>query len=166
MTTDQHDHDEQNINQSSTSNTDEALSLFGEFSSDVLAQINKSDSNFNKCLIKLIRSYKKMNTAQNSSCLSSYGKMFLKASTKGRIKVQPAAVSRRKVFNGSRQKQDCTRKRKLDLPYRKQNKKRNHNLSENIANNQLPAKKAGRTMTSVTRCPLKKKKVATKVEKP
>ena len=157
--------DQQGLNPRSTSNTDEALSLFQEFHSEVLDQIKKNDSNFNKCIIKFVHSYKKMNVSQNSSCLSSYGKMFSKSLARGRIKVQPAAVSRRRVFNGSRQKQDSSRKRKLDLPHRKQNKKRPHKLSENIANNELPAKKAGRTMTSVTRCIVKKKKAAKKVEK-
>ena len=83
-----------------------------------------------------------MNVSENTSCLSSYGKMFLNPSARGKIKVQPTAVARKKKRNGSRQKQDSSRKRKLELPNRKIDVKRTHCLSKIIDMNQAPAKKA------------------------
>ena len=52
--------------------------------------------------------------SQNSSSLSCCGKTYLD-SRRGKIKVQPTAVSIRKFKNGSRQKQDTSRKSKLEL---------------------------------------------------
>ena len=124
----------------------------------------KGDSNFNKAIVKFIKNYNKMNLSQNTSSLSCYGKMFLNAS-RGKIKVQPTAVARRKVKNGSRQKTDTSRKRKLDLPTRKVSTKREHYLSKIIDSNKPSAKKAGRTMTSTTRSYTKKTTKVTKLEK-
>ena len=59
-----------------------------------------------------------MNVSQNSSSLSYYSKTYLD-SGRGKIKVQPTAVSRRKFKNGSRQKEDTSRKRKLELSNRR-----------------------------------------------
>ena len=120
--------------------------------------INNNDSSFHKSVTKFSKNFKKLNLLQNTSCLSSYGKTFLCASARGKIKVQPAAVARRKSKNGSRQKQDTSIKKQLNLPIRKQSVKRKHNLSQNVAMNQAPAKKAGRTMVSCTTYPKKKVK--------
>ena len=119
-----------------------------------------NDSNFNKSIIKFKDRYTKMNRNQNSSLLSCYGKTFLDARKRGKIKVQPAAVSRRISKNGSRQKQDTNRKRKLEFPNRKISTKRDHNIGKIIKLNVPPAKKSGRTMISSTTYPARKEKVS------
>ena len=101
-----------------------------------------------------------MSMNQNSSLLSCYGKTYLDARKRGKIKVQPAAVSRRISKNGSRQKQDTNRKRKLELPNRRISTKRDHNLGKLIKLNVPPAKKSGHTMVSNTTYPVRKEKIS------
>ena len=103
-----------------------------------------------------------MNVSQNSSLLSCYGKTHLN-SLRGKIKVQPTAVSRRKFKNGSRQKQDTSRKRKLELPNRIVTLKREHNLAKIVKFNKPSAKSSGRTMSSTTTYPTRKEKILSTV---
>ena len=125
-------------------------------------QILRNDTNFNKSFIKFEDKYKKMNVSQNSSLLSCYGKTHLN-SLRGIIKVQPTAVSRRKFKNGSRQKQDTSRKRKLKLPNRRVTLKREHNLAKIVKFNKPSAKSSGRTMSSTTTYPTRKEKILSTV---
>ena len=100
-----------------------------------------------------------MNVSQNSSSLTYYGKTYLD-SWKEKIKVQPIAVfSRRKFKNGSRQKQDTSRKRKLELPNRRVTLKWKQNFAKIVKFNKLSAKKSGRTVSSTTTYLIRKEKV-------
>ena len=125
-------------------------------------QIETGDTNFHNAIIKFASSYTKMGLSQAVSSLCCFGKNFLDVRFKGKIKVQPAAVSRRRHKNGSRQKVDKSRKRKLELPNRKLTVKREHKLSKLIESDKPPAKKAGRTMISVTTYPKRKNKICKK----
>ena len=93
-----------------------------------------------------------MNVCQNSSSLSCYGKTYLD-SRRAKTKVQPTAFCRRKFKNGSRQKQDTSRKRKLELPNRRV--KREHNFFKTVKFNKPSAKKYDSTMSSATTLPTK-----------
>ena len=103
-----------------------------------------------------------MNMSQNSSSLSCYGKTYLD-SLRGKIKVQPTAVSRRMFKNGSRQKQDTSQKRKLELPNRKVTLKREHNFAKVVKFNKPSAKKSGRTVSSTTTYSTRKEKFLSSV---
>ena len=92
------------------SETDKALAALDRLYDKLKEQVLGNDTNFNKSFIKFENRYKKLNVSQNSSSLSCYGKTYLD-SLRGKIKVQPTAVSRRKFKNSSRQGQDTTRKR-------------------------------------------------------
>ena len=109
-----------------------------------------------------------MNVSQNSSSLSCYGKTYLD-SLRGKFKVLPSAVSRRKFENGSRQEQDTSRKRKLELPNRRVTLKREHDFAKIVKFNISSTKKSGRKMSSTTRYPTRKEKnlssVAAKTDK-
>ena len=94
---------------------DETLKAFSDWATEIVDQIEKGDHNFNKAIVKFTKSYNKMNLSQNTSSLHCYGKTFLKA-CRGKIKVQPTAVARRKIKNGAHQKTDTCQKRKLDPP--------------------------------------------------
>ena len=90
-----------------------------------------------------------MNVCQSSSSLSCNGKTYLD-SRRGETKVQPNAFSRREFKNGSRQKQDTSRKRKLELPNRRVTLKREHNFVKTVKFNKPSAKKYDSTMSSTT----------------
>ena len=99
-----------------------------------------------------------MNVCQSSSSLTCNGKTYLD-SRRGETKVQPNAFSRREFKNGSRQKQDTSRKRKLELPNRRVTLKREHNFVKTVKLNKPSAKKYDSTMSSTATLPTKKNKV-------
>ena len=103
-----------------------------------------------------------MNVNQNSSSLSCYGKTYLD-SLRGKIKVQPTAVSRKRLKNGSRQKQDASRKRKLESPNTRVALKTEHNFAKTVKFDKPSAKKSGRTMSSTTTYPTRKEKILSTV---
>ena len=103
-----------------------------------------------------------MNVNQNSSSLSCYGKTYLD-SLRGKIKVQPTAVSRRRFKNGSRQKQDASRKRKLEPSNRRVALKKEHNFAKTVKFDKQSAKKSARTMSSTTTYPTGKEKILSTV---
>ena len=77
--------------------------------------------------------------------------------------MQPTAVSGRKFKNGSRQKQDTSWKKKLELPSRRVTLKREHNFAKIVKFNKPSAKKSGRTMSSTTTYPTRKENVLSTV---
>ena len=103
-----------------------------------------------------------MNLSQNSSSLSCYGKTYLD-SRRGRIKAQPTAVSRSKLKNSNRQKQDTSRKRKLELRNRRVSLKREHNFAKIVTFNKASAKKSSRIMSSTTTYLTRKERVLSSV---
>ena len=70
--------------------------------------------------------------------------------------MQPTSVSRRKLKNGSRQKEGASRKRKLELTERRVTLKREESFSKRVKINKPSAKKSGRTMSSTTTYPTRK----------
>ncbi len=73
---------------------------------------------------------------------------------RNKIKVQPEAVKRRKTANGSRQKQskgNCQEFRSSIPNNTHIQGKRLHKFAKNVSNNEPVAKKAGRSMASVTK---------------
>ena len=99
-----------------------------------------------------------MNLTQNSSSLICYGNTYLN-SRKGKIKVQPSAVSRSNFKNGSRQKQDTSRKRRLELFNRRATPKRELNFANIVKFDKLSAKKSDPTMSSTTTYLTRKERV-------
>ena len=89
---------------------------------------------------------------------SSYSLKITKATVRNakrnKIKVQPEAVKRRKTANGSRQKQSKRNHQEFrsSIPSNTQVQgKRLHEFAKNVFNNEPVAKKAGRSMASVTK---------------
>ena len=89
---------------------------------------------------------------------SSYSLKITKAAVRNakrnKIKVQPEAVKRRKTANGSRQKQGKRNHQEFrrSIPSHTQVQcKRLHEFAKNVFNNEPVAKKAGRSMASVTK---------------
>ena len=118
--------------------------------------IEVGDVNFNKGLMKITKAYLENSISVNASALHCFSKTFRENSVRGRIKVQPGAVSRRTHKNGSRQKQDNHRKN-ITLSHQILTKKRGHVFSEHMSKNQACPKKARRSMISNTTYPKKKK---------
>ena len=144
------------------SRSEDALAALDKIYNHMKDDIGKGDRNFNEAIIKFERKYSNLNIGQNATALSCYGKTFCNPTKRGKIKVQPAAVSRRLKKNGSRQKQDSSRCKKMELPERRITKKREHSISKVIEANQPAAKKAGRSMLSIS---TSKKRVKSKTDK-
>ena len=73
---------------------------------------------------------------------------------RNKIKVQPEAVKRRKTANGSRQKQSKGNHQEIRSPIANNTQaqgKRLHEFAKNVFNNEPVAKKAGRSMSTVTK---------------
>ena len=88
---------------------------------------------------------------QQATSLKITAKASLKRAKKGKIHVQPEAVKRRKIQNGSRKavvKGMIVKKNPFNVEI---SKKRIHNFSLNVKNNEAISKKAGRTMSSKTK---------------
>ena len=124
---------------------------------DVLSEkISQGNTEFNKAILTFAKRFDKLSENQLLSALHSVGSIFV-GKARSRIKVQPTAVSRRKSKIGSRRKQDTKRVfSNKELPIRLIKTKRKHNISEVVDKNQPSAKKAGRSMVSVTTYPKKK----------
>ena len=90
-----------------------------------------------------------MNVSQRNSSLSCYCKTYLD-SRRGKIKVQPTAVSRSKFKKGSKQKRHATGKRKIEMLNRRFTRKTEHNFVKIVKFNKTSAKKSGRTVSSTT----------------
>ena len=119
-------------------------------------KINQGNTEFNKAVLAFAKRFGKLSENQLQCALHSFGSIFI-GKARGRIKVQPTAVSRRKSKIGSRRKQDTKRVSSTkELPTRLIKTKRKHNISEVVDKNQPSAKKAGRSMISVTTHPKKK----------
>ena len=130
-----------------------ALESLNKLNVQLELDINVGDINFNEGFVKMVDSYLKNNIYMNASALHLYSKLFRRSVARGRKKVQPGAVSRRVHKNGSRQKQD-TSKKNITLPHRLITRKRKHNFSLNISKSEQCPKKSGRTMLTSTAYPL------------
>ena len=90
--------------------------------------------------------------SQSNTSLKITATASLKRARKGKIYVQPEAVKRRKLPDGSK-KSKCKGMSAKTNPFDKKQVqvKRPHNLSANISKNQAVPHKAGRTMGSKTK---------------
>ena len=135
--------------------------------------IHSNDSNFLRGINKFCDRVKKYPFSRLSSSLHSFGvststSIKVNATTslskvrKGKIYVQPGAVNRRKVKNGSKSALiKGMNVRKGAFGDKEVSKKRPHKLSVNVANNEMVPKKAGRHMFSKSRKLNKSKKQKT-----
>ena len=133
----------------------------------LLRKIDEHDSFLNKAIVKFVGRSTGMGNSKLTSALHTFGSTFFGAK-RGKIKVQPAAVARRKSKKGSRQKQDTSGGKSIlnNLPLRDLKTKRKHCFSEIAGKNQPSANKAGRSMTSVTKYQFAKvKKSSTSTKK-
>ena len=127
--------------------------------------VGQGNKDLDKALITFSMGVYSLGENQLISALHSFGGSFLSKSRR-RMQVQPAllreegykfnlallSVARRKSKIGSRQKQDTRGYgRSLDLPTRPITTKRKHSLSSVTNSNQPSAKKAGRSMISLTK---------------
>ena len=136
--------------------------------------VDKADPQLLSGIIKMKSRLERLSSNQISSAMHCFGSEFLYTkgisnktkAKKGRIRVQPTAVERRKkgqskthqmLPNGKSVKLETV----INLPNNSNySRKRRHCFSENVSDNVAVAKKAGRNMTSRTR-PLIKCRVKT-----
>ena len=130
--------------------TSKVLETFDQFYHSVVTDLQNGDGEFRKSVDKFLTRYDKFSLNQKKSALQSFGTTFI-GKSRGKIKVQPTAVSRRVSKIGSRQRQS-NNKTKV-LPNRRITLKRKHKLSEVVDLNVPSAKKAGRSMISNTKYP-------------
>ena len=81
-------------------------------------KIEERNKQYNTSISKFTKRSGKFNESQQISAFNSFGSIFV-GKAKGKIKVQPAAVSRRKSKVGSRQKQDTRKIHDLAKSYYK-----------------------------------------------
>ena len=131
--------------------TIEILEEFDNATSFLRQKIGCGNNGLETGIVKFSRRIHRLSENQLISALNTFGSNFLSKSRR-KIKVQPGSVSRRRSKIGSRTKQDSRGSRSsLSLPTRQISTKRKHCISDVINANQPSAKKAGRSMTSITR---------------
>lgn len=141
---------------------------------DVLQQMVKestADKSLYTGIAKMSRKLKSLSRNQISSALCKFGSpqfqrlqkssklSVMRRSQKSTINVQPSSVQRRKRKNGSKKAVrvgGSRSKMSNDLPRPLTQRKREHNISSNISNGVLPAKKHSKDMTSMLRPNVKK----------
>ena len=124
---------------------------------------NANDQNFLRGVLKFADRARKMSKsklASNFHCFGAEGvyntrtsaTSVVKKRKRGTISVQPEAVKRRKVKNGSKRRQNKGQTAKNN-PFQKVSAKtkREHRFAENVRRNDQVAKKAGRSMATKTR---------------
>ena len=134
-------------------NDGNVLEKFNLFYEDVVSKLQQGDEEYRKSILKFVSRYEKFSSNQRTSAFQSFGTVFV-GKARGKIKVQPTAVSRRKSKIGSRQKQDTSITK--SLPHRRITTKRKHSMTHIIDENVPSAKKAGRSMVSNTKYPIRK----------
>lgn len=125
--------------------------------------VDAADQNFMRGIMKFADRVKKMPKSKLTTGFHSFGAegvyntrlittYIVKRRKRGKIHVQPEAVKRRKVSNGSRKRQDKGQTAKNN-PFQPVagSAKRAHRFAENVRRNQQVAKKAGRSMATKTR---------------
>ena len=111
----------------------------------------QGNKDLDKGLLTFTKRVHRLSENQLISALHSFGGSFVSKSRR-RIQVQPGSVPRRKSKIGGRQKQDTRGSGlSLDLPVRSITTKRKHCFSSVTNSNKPSAKKAGRTMNSMTK---------------
>ena len=103
-----------------------------------------------------------------STRISSQARSVAKHYQKTKIGVQPEAVKRREIKNGTKRalkkgRPSAGLSSKLPVPIHL--RKREHSFSNNVINNEAVPKKAGRTMSSKCQNKMKKPVCKTKLEK-
>lgn len=94
--------------------------------------MQNGNEEFKNSIEKFLARCNKFSTNQRNSALQSFGSIFV-GKSRGTIKVQPTAVSRRVSQIGSRQRQSNNKTK--PLPNRRVTLKRKHNLSEPVSLN-------------------------------
>ncbi|XP_066936103.1 uncharacterized protein [Clytia hemisphaerica] len=134
---------------------EEASSALDNFFTFVKEEIETENTEFNSAIVKFVKRFESFSTSQKVSALHSFGSTF-SARRRTKIKVGPAAVSRRKSHIGSRQKQSTVATK--SLPQRRVSVKRKHSMKTTIDLNVPSAKKGGgEPMKSNTKTFTKKK---------
>ena len=119
--------------------TDDAI----QYINTRITALAKEDRTMQEGLLKMQRRMKNMSNARLISAIHQFGNEG-SSRKRGKIQVQPGAVTRRSSKNGSRQKQP-TRIRKLkSLPSRRITTLRPHTLSQLVEENIPIAKKSGK----------------------
>ena len=122
-----------------------------------------SDQNFLRGVLKFADRAQNMQNSKLATCFHSFGATgvynacqtttsIVKKARTGKIPVQPTAVGRRKVVNGTRRRQPQGQT-KINNPFKPVagKAKRTHQLACIVSNNEPVAKKAGRNMATKTR---------------
>ena len=141
----------------------EALEALDEAYEAIRSKIEIGDISLHHGVKKFNKRIQKMNTSQLSTHLHTFGTQqfrrknistssssLVKRSQKFKIGVQPEAVKRRRIRNGSKKALPKGKCSSL-LPVKPPSTKRKHNFAVNVINNEPVAKKAGRNMMSKTK---------------
>ena len=141
----------------------EALDSLSKAFETLRAKVENGEKSLLLGVTKFQKRIEKMNASQLASHLHTFGvqqfrrknitsasSSLLKRSQKFKIGVQPEAVKRRKIKNGSKRAL-AKGKSSMMLPIKSVSYKRKHEFSLNVQNNEPVAKKAGRSMMSKTK---------------
>jgi hypothetical protein len=126
-------------------------------------KLDGSDQNLLGRVLKFADRAQNMQKSKLATCFHSFGAAgvynarqtatsIVKKAKRGKIPVQPTAVARRKVANGTRRRQPQGQAT-TNNPFKPVagKAKRTHQLAFNVSNNEPVAKKAGRNMATKTR---------------
>ena len=154
----------QNLRLTLTSLNQESVEVLDDAFRNIKGKLH-TDPNLISGAIKFAERVRGMSNSRLASALHCFGSdktsHSLKASKaaprnakRNKIKVQPEAVKRRKTANGSRQKKSKGNHQEIrsSIPNNTQAQgKRLHEFAKNVFNNEPVAKKAGRSMSTVTK---------------
>ena len=126
-------------------------------------KLDESDQNFLRGILKFADRAKKMPKSKLASCFHNFGAVgvsqtratatsIVKKAKRGKIHIQPEAVKRRKLSDGTRRRQPQGQTARNN-PFRPVagKTKRSHQFAENVRRNEKVAKKAGRSKSTKTR---------------
>lgn len=143
---------------------EECKQAIAEAVNSIESRIDASNQNFMRSILKFADRVQKMPLSKLTSCFHTFGAAgvthsrvtttsIVKRAKRGKIHVQPEAVKRRKLESGSRAKQPKGQISKSNPFLLKPGRaKRLHQFAHNVRQNEQVSKKAGRTMSTRTRC--------------
>ncbi|CAB4034165.1 Hypothetical predicted protein [Paramuricea clavata] len=135
-----------------------------EAMSSIESRMDVSNQNFMRGILKFADRVQRMPTSKLTSYFHTFGAAgvtqsrvtitsIVRRAKRGKIHVQPEVVKRRKLESGSRAKQPKGQISKKNPFLLKAGKaKRLHQFAHNVRQNQPVSKKAGRSMSTKTRC--------------
>ena len=143
---------------------DECHQALIDVAASIESRMDVSNQNFLRSILKFANRVQCMPTSKLTNAFHTFGAKgvtharatatsIVRKAKRGKIYVQPEAVTRRKLNSGSRAKQSKGQVSKNNpFSLKPSRGKRLHQFAHNVRQNQPVSKKAGRTMATKTRC--------------